>query len=92
METYLDIEGLAAHLKIADKTVRKWVLNREVPFCKIKKVIRFRLSEIEKWIDTGGEYFIANENQIVDESDLFADENEIDCETEQVNVNGDEEN
>jgi hypothetical protein len=30
------------------------VLNREIPFCKIKKVIRFRLSEIEKWVDNGG--------------------------------------
>jgi len=51
VEIYLNIEGLAKYLGIAEKTIRKWVLNREIPYHKIKKVIRFRLSEIEKWID-----------------------------------------
>ena len=54
METYLTIEGLAEHLKLAEQTIRRWVLNRDIPFHKIKKVIRFRLSEIEAWIDNGG--------------------------------------
>ena len=51
METYLTIEELAGHLKLAEQTIRRWVLNREIPFYKIKKVIRFRLSEIERWVD-----------------------------------------
>ena len=54
METYLSIEGLAKYLGISEKTVRKWVLNRDVPYRKIHKVIRFRLSEIERWIENGG--------------------------------------
>ena len=62
METYLTIEGLAEYLKVAEQTVRRWVLNREVPFRKIKKMIRFRVSEIEKWIDNGG-LILANEKQ-----------------------------
>ena len=55
METYLTIEELASHLKLAVKTIRRWVLNREIPFHKIKKAIRFRLSEIERWIENGAE-------------------------------------
>ena len=54
MEAYLTIEELAQYLKVAEQTIRRWVLNREVPFCKIKKVIRFRITEIEKWVDNGG--------------------------------------
>jgi len=53
METYLTIEELADYLKLAEQTIRRWVLNREIPYHKIKKVIRFRVSEIEKWIDKG---------------------------------------
>ena len=53
METYLTIEELAEYLKLAVQTLRRYVLNREIPFHKIKKVIRFRLSEIERWIDGG---------------------------------------
>jgi excisionase family DNA binding protein len=51
METYLNIEELAKYLGVAEKTIRKWVLNREIPYHKIMKVIRFRVSEIEQWID-----------------------------------------
>ena len=51
METYMTIEELAAYLKMAEKTIRKWVFNRAVPFHKINKAVRFRLSEIEKWVD-----------------------------------------
>jgi hypothetical protein len=29
-------------------------MRREIPFHKVKKVIRFRFSEIEQWIDSGG--------------------------------------
>jgi len=54
VETYLTIEELAHYLKVAEQTIRRWVLNREIPFCKIKKVIRFRLTEIEKWVDNSG--------------------------------------
>jgi excisionase family DNA binding protein len=56
VETYLDISGLAKYLGVAEKTVRKWVLNREMPYCKIMKVIRFRVSEIEAWINSGGKH------------------------------------
>jgi len=54
VEAYLTIEELAQYLKVAEQTIRRWVLNRDVPFCKIKKVIRFRITEIEKWVDNGG--------------------------------------
>jgi len=54
MEIYLTIEELAGYLKLAEQTIRRWVLNSEIPFHKIKKVIRFRVSEIERWVDGGG--------------------------------------
>jgi len=54
LETYLTIEELADYLKLAEQTVRRWVMNGQIPFHKIKSVIRFRLSEIEKWVDNSG--------------------------------------
>jgi len=53
METYLTIEELAEYLKLAVQTIRRYVLNKEIPYHKIKKVIRFRLSEIEAWVESG---------------------------------------
>jgi len=54
METLLCIEELAGVLKLADQTIRKWVFHKKIPFVKIGKVIRFRPSQIDKWIDSGG--------------------------------------
>jgi len=53
MEIYLTIEELAVMLKLSEQTIRRYVLNRVIPFRKIRKAVRFRLSEIEKWIDGG---------------------------------------
>jgi excisionase family DNA binding protein len=54
METYLTIAELAAALKLAAQTIRRYVLNREIPYHQIRKVIRFKPSEIERWIESGG--------------------------------------
>jgi len=77
MEIYLTIEELAVYLKLAEQTIRRWVLNREIPFHKIRKVIRFRVSEIEQWIDSGGvcktkSYDVSSQKEI-SESYLFDD-------------------
>jgi excisionase family DNA binding protein len=54
METYLTIAELAECIKLSEQTVRRYVLNKTVPYHKIQKVVRFRVSEIEKWIEAGG--------------------------------------
>ena len=71
IETYLTIEEVGAYLKLAAQTIRRYVLNREIPFHKIKKVIRFRLSEIEKWVDEGGAYYGSSGDDDDKETDLF---------------------
>ena len=73
METYLTIEELAEYLKLAEQTVRRWVMNGQIPFHKIKSVIRFRLSEIEKWVDSGGIKTTAVESNVAD-GNLFCKE------------------
>jgi len=54
METFLSVEELAALFKLAEQTIRKWVLLRKIPFVKIGKAVRFRPSEIERWVNGGG--------------------------------------
>jgi excisionase family DNA binding protein len=54
METYLTIPELAAHIKLSEQTVRRYVLRKEIPCHRVKRAVRFRLSEIEAWITNGG--------------------------------------
>jgi excisionase family DNA binding protein len=70
VETYLSIEGLAEYLGVAEKTVRKWVLNNDIPYHKIMKLVRFRLSEIEQWVETSGKFPQVNKDE-VSENELF---------------------
>jgi excisionase family DNA binding protein len=50
----LTIRDVAEFMRLSEQTIQRYVMNREIPFHKVKKVIRFRLSEIETWIDGGG--------------------------------------
>ena len=52
MEKYFNTKGLSEHLLIPEQTIRRWVLNDEIPYFRIHGVIRYRLSEIENWVDT----------------------------------------
>jgi excisionase family DNA binding protein len=54
MDAYLTVSELAELLKMQEQTIRRWILKREIPYCKIKRAVRFRPSEIEKWVDEGG--------------------------------------
>jgi excisionase family DNA binding protein len=71
METKLmTIRDVAEFMQLSEQTIQRYVQNREIPFHKIKKVIRFRVSEIEKWIDAGGGKQPDNPNESR-ERDLF---------------------
>ena len=37
METYLTIEEVAAYMKLANQTIRKYVLNKTIPYRKVQK-------------------------------------------------------
>jgi excisionase family DNA binding protein len=71
-ETYLTIEEVAAYLKLAQPTIRKYVLNKTIPYRKVQKLVRFRLSEIEKWIDKGEGIHLEHKAGCSREGDLFA--------------------
>ncbi len=73
METYLTVEELAAYLKINKQTIRRWVSMGEVPFRKVKNSVRFRLSEIEKWVENNGSSETTNKQES-NEPDLFSEE------------------
>ena len=62
METYFTTKELSEYLKIPEQSIRRWVLNHEIPFHRIHNVIRYRLSEIETWIGN-------NKNKLTDGAD-----------------------
>ena len=84
MEIYLTTGGVADYLKFSQETIQRWVQDNEIPFCRIKRQIRFRVSDIEKWVDDNG-VMKAKENngaeiEVTDGDFVFDDNSEVDVE------------
>ena len=47
----LDLPGIAEHLGITERHVRRLVLERRIPFIKIGHFLRFDPEEIAEWLD-----------------------------------------
>jgi excisionase family DNA binding protein len=50
MEHLIDIAELERRTAIKQATLRKYVVQRKIPFVKIGRLVRFDLFEIESWI------------------------------------------
>ena len=62
METFLTVDGVAEILQLSVQTIRRYTMNKEIPFHKINRSVRYKKSEIEEWVEkrnstqeTGGE-------------------------------------
>jgi len=53
METYLTAIEVAAMLRLSLQTIRRKTMKKEIPFHKICRVVRYKLSEIEQWVEQG---------------------------------------
>jgi excisionase family DNA binding protein len=51
MDKYFNTKELSEYLRVPEQTIRRWVLDNEIAYVRIHNLIRFRLSEIEKWVD-----------------------------------------
>jgi excisionase family DNA binding protein len=49
----MTIKDVAEYMQLAEQTIQRYVLKKEIPFHKVGKVIRFRFSEVEQWINEG---------------------------------------
>jgi len=52
MENYWKAREVAAALQISTQTVYRYVANGEIPFHKLNRSVRFKPSEIERWVES----------------------------------------
>ena len=51
METYLTANEVAELVKLSLQTIRRYTMNKEIPFHKINRAVRYKKSEIEQWVE-----------------------------------------
>ena len=51
MDIYLTVNEVAALVKLSVQTIRRYTMNKEIPFHKINRAVRYKKSEIETWVE-----------------------------------------
>ena len=52
-EKWVNLEDIAKHLNISKDTVRVYVKKSLIPFHRVGKQYKFRISEIDAWVESG---------------------------------------
>ena len=52
-EKWSSIEEIAGHLQVHKDTIRLWIKKGEIPAHKVGKLWRFKISEVDGWIQSG---------------------------------------
>ena len=53
-EGWVGVEEVAAHLRLAKQSVYWWIESKGFPAHRVGRLFRFKLSEVDKWIKSGG--------------------------------------
>lgn len=53
-EGWVDVAEVASHLQVARDSIYRWVDSKGFPAHRVARLLRFRLSEVDDWVKTGG--------------------------------------
>jgi len=60
MENYMTVNDVAAFVKLSITSIRRLTMQKEIPCYKINRSVRYRLNEIEKWLESRKQAVVAN--------------------------------
>ena len=52
METFWKANEVVAAVQVSVQTIYRYVANKEIPFHKLNRAVRFKPSEIEIWMES----------------------------------------
>lgn len=53
-ERWVRVDKVAAHLGVVKDSVYRWVESKELPAHRVGRLLRFKLSEVDAWVEAGG--------------------------------------
>lgn len=52
-EKWSSLEEISIHLGVSKDTIRNWIKKGVIPYRRIGKQFKFRISEVDAWVDSG---------------------------------------
>lgn len=53
VERWQSLDEISKHLGVSKDTIRIWIKKETIPFHKIGRQYRFRISEVDAWVESG---------------------------------------
>lgn len=53
-EPWVSTKEISEHLGVTIETVRKWIKAKTIPCCRMGKLWKFKKSEVDEWVKSGG--------------------------------------
>ena len=53
VERWLSLEEIAKHVGCSKDTIRAWIKKGTVPYHKVGRLYKFKISEVDAWIESG---------------------------------------
>ena len=52
-EKWVNLEEIADHMGLSKDTIRNYIKKDQIPYYRIGKQYKFKISEIDAWIESG---------------------------------------
>ena len=72
MENYLTVSDVAVLVQLSVQTIRRYTMNKKIPFHKINRAVRYKKAEIELWVEKKEAVSALNQCKKID-CELFAE-------------------
>lgn len=66
IERWYSLEEISNHLGVSKDTIRAWIRKETIPFYKIGRQYKFKVSEVDAWVESG-QSAEADKNNTVEE-------------------------
>jgi len=53
IERWYNLEEIANHLGVSKDTIRSYIKKGTIPFYKVGRQYKFKLSEVDAWVESG---------------------------------------
>ena len=53
IERWYNLEEIANHLGVSKDTIRSYIKKGTIPFYKVGRQYKFKLSEVDVWVESG---------------------------------------
>lgn len=53
IERWLSLDEISKHLGVSKDTIRAWIKKGTIPYHKIGRQYKFRLTEVNAWVESG---------------------------------------